>query len=36
MKKIPKFKTEAEDVSGRDKLSQKWSFRIEPLWGWSC
>ena len=23
-------------VSGRDKLSQKWSFRIEPLWRWSC
>ena len=23
-------------VSGRDKLSQKWSFKSEPLWGWSC
>jgi hypothetical protein len=23
-------------VSGRDKLSQKWSFKSEPLLGWSC
>jgi hydroxymethylglutaryl-CoA lyase len=23
-------------VSGRDKLSQKWSSGSEPLWGWSC
>jgi DNA repair photolyase len=23
-------------VSGRDKVSQKWSFKSEPLWRWSC
>ena len=30
---VPKEKRKPHSVDGRDKLSQKWSLRIEPLYG---